>query len=131
MNKSKKLCELFDNIEFKGLVGNGEVLSMIYHSITKVLLLNIAMEDIPESEEILKAADQIKGKLRINSVEIYPKYPSALFSADKITHVIELMHAKPYFAGKINGYLKDIEISDGDGIYELKRRDRYSYRRAY
>lgn len=119
MNKSKKLCELFDNIEFKGLVGNGEVLSMIYQSITKVLLLNIAMEDIPQSEEILKAADQIKEKLCINSVEIYPKYPSALFSADKITHVIELMHAKPYFAGKINGYLKDIEISDGDGIYEI------------
>lgn len=119
MNKSRMLCELFEDIEFDGLIGNGEVLSIIYYSIRKALLFNIAMDDVPDSSVVLSAAEQIKKKLGVKIVEIYPKYPSVLFSSDKIYHVIELMHAKADFAGKINGYLKDIEISEGDGTYEI------------
>lgn len=116
---SKKLNELFENIEFEALVCNGEVLSVIYNSISKKMLLNLSMEDVPDSSHILSAAEKIKKALHINAVEIYPKYPSVLFSADMISHVIDIMHSKPNFAGKINGYLKDIEISEGDGIYEI------------
>ena len=116
---SKKLSDLFENIEFEALVGNGKVLSVIYNSISKKLLLNISMEDVPDSVHVLSAGEKIKNALNINAAEIYPKYPSALFSADMIPHVIELMHSKQNFAGKINGYLTDIEISEGDGIYEI------------
>ena len=116
---SKKLNELFENTEFEALVGNGEVLSVIYNSISKKMLLNISMEDVPDSSHVLSAAEKIKSALHINAVEIYPKYPSVLFSADMISHVIDIMHSKPNFAGRINGYLKDIEISEGDGIYEI------------
>ncbi|MCH5199443.1 MAG: PolC-type DNA polymerase III [Oscillospiraceae bacterium] len=116
---SKKLTDLFENIEFEALVGNGEVLSVIYNSISKIMLLNLSMEDVPDSSHVLSAAEKIKKALQINAVEIYPKYPSVLFSADMITHVIDLMHSKQSFAGRINGYLKDVEISEGDGIYEI------------
>ena len=116
---SKKLCDLFENIEFEALVGNGEVLSVIYNSLSKKILLNLFMEDVPDSVHVLTAAEKIKNALDVNAVEIYPKYPSVLFSADMINHVIDLMHSKQNFAGKINGYLKDIEISEGDGIYEI------------
>ena len=116
---SKKLNELFENVEFEALVGNGEVLSVIYNSLSKKILLNLSMEDVPDSVHVLTAAERIKNALDVNAVEIYPKYPSVLFSADMINHVIDLMHSKQNFAGKINGYLKDIEISEGDGIYEI------------
>ena len=116
---SRKLNELFENIEFEALVGNGEVLSLIYNSISKKMLLNLSMEDVPESSHVLSAAEKIRNALDINAVEIYPKYPSVLFSADMISHVIDIMHSKPSFAGRINGYLKDIEVSEGDGIYEI------------
>ena len=111
---SKKLNELFENTEFEALVGNGEVLSVIYNSISKKMLLNLSMEDVPDSSHVLSAAEKIRKALDINTVEIYPKYPSVLFSADMISHVIDLMHSKQNFAGRINGYLKDIEISEGD-----------------
>ena len=116
---SKKLGELFKDIEFETLVGSGEVLSVIYNSISKKLLLNLSMEDVPESAHVLSAAEKIKNVLNVNTVEIYPKYPSVLFSANMINHVIDLMHSRQNFAGRINGYLKDIEISEGDGIYEI------------
>ena len=116
---SKKLNDLFENLEFEALVGNGEVLSVIYNSISKRMLLNISMDDVPDSSHILSAAEKIKKALDINAVEIYPKYPSVLFSADMISHVIDIMHSKQSFAGRINGYLKDIEVSEGDGIYEI------------
>ena len=116
---SKKLNELFENTEFEALVGNGEVLSVIYNTISKKMLLNLSMEDVPDSSHVLSAAEKIRKALDINTVEIYPKYPSVLFSADMISHVIDLMHSKQNFAGRINGYLKDIEVSEGDGIYEI------------
>ena len=116
---SKKLSDLFDNIEFEGLVGSGEVLSVIYNSLSKTMLLQLSMEDVPEAAQILSAAEKIKAELELKGVEIYPKYPSVLFSAEQIYHIIDLLHAKPSLTGKINGYLKDAEISEGDGTYEI------------
>ncbi|MBD5104101.1 MAG: PolC-type DNA polymerase III [Ruminococcaceae bacterium] len=116
---SKKLSDLFENIKFNETVGGGEVLSIIYNSVSRGLLLQLSMEDVPDSSEILSAADKIKASLDIKSAEIFPKYPSVLFSADKINHIIELLHAKPSLGGKINGYLKNPEIFEGDGTYEI------------
>lgn len=116
---SKKLCELFNNIEFESIVGNGEVLSIAYDRIKKIFSLKIGMDDIPDSADILSASNKIRNYLLVNMVDIYPNYPSVLFSADKLPHVVELMRARPYLAGKINGYLNDAEISDGDGTYEI------------
>ena len=52
---SKKLRDLFENIEFEALVGNGEVLSVIYNSISKKVLLNLSMEYVPDSDHVLSA----------------------------------------------------------------------------
>lgn len=116
---SKKLCELFKQNDFDDIIGKGEVLSIIYNKISRSILIQISMDDIPQAEQILSAAEYIKNQLDISSVEIFPKYPSVLFSAERIYHIIELLHAKPMLKGKINGYLKNAEIYEGDGTYEI------------
>ncbi len=116
---SKKLKDLFVNLVFDEITGGGEVTSIIYNSVSKGLLLQLSMEDVPESSLILSAAEKIKENLEIKSAEIFPKYPSVLFSSDRIYHIIDLLHAKPSLTGKINGYLKSAEISEGDGTYEI------------
>ena len=116
---SKKLKDLFLSVRFDDTVGEGEVLSVVYNSLSKGLLIQLSMDDVPDSASVLSAAERIKESLGIKSAEIFPKYPSVLFSADKIGHIIDLLHAKPSLGGKINGYLKDPEISEGDGTYEI------------
>lgn len=116
---SKKLFDLFENADFSKEVGNGEVCSLIYNKKGNSMLIQLSMEDVPESKEIFEAADIIKNRLSLMSAEIYPKYPSVLFSAESIYHIIDLLRAKPNLKGKINGYLNNAEISEGDGIYEI------------
>lgn len=116
---SKKLVDLFENSDFGKEVGNGEVCSIIYNKKGNSMLIQLSMEDVPESKEIFEAADKIKEQLSLMSAEIYPKYPSVLFSAERIYHIIDLLRAKPNLKGKINGYLNNAEISEGDGIYEI------------
>lgn len=116
---SKKLCDLFENADFSEEVGNGEVCSIIYNQKSKTMLIQLSMDDVPESESIIAAAEIIKNGLGLKTAEIYPKYPSVLFSADKIYHIIDMMRSKPSLKGKINGYLNNAEISEGDGIYEI------------
>lgn len=117
---SKKLSDLFENIEFNDIIGSGDVLSIIYNSLNGSLMLQLSMDNVPESEQILSAAEKIKSSLNIGSVEIFPKYSDVLFSADKIYHIIDLLRAKPSLAGKINGYLKNAEIFEGDNTYEIE-----------
>lgn len=116
---SKKLFDLFNECEFDETVGSGEVCSVIFNKLSKTMLIQLSMEDVPDSDKILAAAETAKNALGINSAEIYPKYPSVLFSAERIYHIIELLRSKPQLKGKINGYLKNAEISEGDGIYEI------------
>ncbi len=116
---SKKLFDLFENVAFGEEVGNGEVCSIIYNKKVNSMLIQLSMENVPEAKEILDAADIIKERLALVSAEIYPKYPSVLFSAERIYHIIDLLRAKPNLKGKINGYLNNAEISEGDGIYEI------------
>ncbi|MDE6725825.1 MAG: hypothetical protein K2J79_09500, partial [Ruminiclostridium sp.] len=116
---SKKLFDLFENADFSKEVGNGDVCSIIYNKKGNSMLIQLSMEDVPESKEIFEAADIIKKRLALMSAEIYPKYPSVLFSAERIYHIIDLLRAKPNLKGKINGYLNNAEISEGDGIYEI------------
>lgn len=116
---SKKLCDLFEGCEFDGSVGGGEVCSVIFNRLSGSVLIQLSLDDVPEAEKILAAAETIKNNLDINSAEIFPKYPSVLFSSDRIYHIIELLHSKPSLKGKINGYLKNAEISEGDGTYEI------------
>ena len=73
---SKKLKDLFVNLVFDEITGGGEVTSIIYNSVSKGLLLQLSMEDVPESSLILSAAEKIKENLEIKSAEIFPKYPS-------------------------------------------------------
>lgn len=116
---SKRLCDLFNECEFDEIVGSGEVCSVIFNKLSKSMLIQLSMEDVPEAEKVLAAADIIKNNLGLSSAEIFPKYPSVLFSAERIYHIIELLHSKPQLKGKINGYLKNAEISEGDGTYEI------------
>ena len=116
---SKKLFDLFENAEFGKIVGNGEISSVIYNKRGNSMMIQLSMEDVPESKEIFDAAEIIKKQLGLMSAEIFPKYPSVLFSAERIYHIIDLLRAKPNLKGKINGYLNNAEISDGDGIYEI------------
>ncbi|MDE7280168.1 MAG: hypothetical protein K2N36_00305 [Ruminiclostridium sp.] len=116
---AKKLFDLFENTEFGKIVGNGEVCSLIYNKKGNSMLIQLSMEDVPDSKDIFDAADIIKNQLALMSAEIYPKYPSVLFSAERIYHIIDLLRAKPNLKGKINGYLNNAEISEGDGIYEI------------
>lgn len=116
---SKKLCDLFDGDLFSEDIKNGEICSIIYNKKSKSMLIQLSMTEVPLSESVFSAAEKIKEQLALNSAEIYPKYPSVLFSADKIYHIIDLLRAKPSLKGKINGYLNNAEISEGDGIYEI------------
>lgn len=116
---SKKLCDLFENTAFGEMVGNGEICSVIYNKKSNSMLIQLSMDDVPEAEEILAAAEIIKEQLFLKSAEIYPKYSSVLFSAERIYHIIDLLRAKPALKGKINGYLNNAEISEGDGTYEI------------
>lgn len=116
---SKNFFDLTDNRELDEIVGNGEVCSIIYNELSKTMLIQLEMEEVPESGAILSAAEDLKNRLDIKSVEIYPKYPSVLFSAEKLYHIIDLLRAKPNLKGKINGYLNNAEISEGDGVYEI------------
>ena len=61
---SKKLKDLFVNLVFDEITGGGEVTSIIYNSVSKGLLLQLSMEDVPESSLILSAAEKIKENLR-------------------------------------------------------------------
>ncbi len=116
---SKKLCDLFEEADFSKEVGSGEVCSIIYNKKSKTMLIQLSMDDVPETEKIISAAETIANKLGLKSAEIYPKYPSVLFSSDRIYHIIEMMRFKPSLKGKINGYLNNAEISEGDGVYEI------------
>lgn len=116
---SKKLVDLFNECEFDENVGNGEVCSVIFNKLSRSMLIQLSMEDVPDAEKILAAAETIKNNLGLSSAEIFPKYPSVLFSVERIYHIIELLHSKPQLKGKINGYLKNAEISEGDGTYEI------------
>ena len=116
---SKKLFDLFENAEFGTIVGNGEISSIIYNKKGNSMMIQLSMDDVPESKDIFDAAEIIKKRLGLMSAEIFPKYPSVLFSAERIYHIIDLLRAKPNLKGKINGYLNNAEISEGDGIYEI------------
>lgn len=117
---SRKLNDLFENkINFESTVGNGEVLSIVYNKISKSLMLQLKMDFVANVSDIFNAAELIKNELHINSTEIFPKYSPVLFSADAIPHVIEFLKTRPKLSGKINGYLNDIQIDEGDNIYEI------------
>ena len=116
---STKIKDLFKDIEFDEIVGNGIVLSVL-HNINREtehsLLFQLELDTIPQIEAIFDANEKIKNELEIDSAEIYPKYPSELFSSEQIIHVIQLIKSK---FRVINGYLNDIDIDESDGVYEI------------
>ena len=113
---STKLKELFKNCQFDETVGNGIVLSVLHNEEKRSLVFQVEMNTVPDVETILNANEEIKKELELSSAEIYPKYPTELFSAEQIPHIIRLIKNG---TGIINGYLTDIEIDESDNVFEI------------
>lgn len=113
---SKKLRELFSDVEFAPAVADGVVLSVMTNRRKNTVMLQLEMSEVADRDEIAKANELIARKLEVSGVKIYPKYNPSLFSADRIPELFSMMESK---SGLVGSYLLDADISEGNGIYEI------------
>lgn len=113
---SAELKRFFNNINFNENIANRKLVSVFHDSRENKFILQLESDELIGGEIISEAAEAIRNCLEVKDVNIYPKYPEALFNSDYIYDIIKIMKYKP---NVINGYLDDIEICDDGEIFEI------------
>ena len=108
---SALLNELFD-IDFDGGIGEGKVRSVAHKQADDSLILQLELPEFVPFPVLYDAADKIKETLDSGNVEIYPKYSSDIFGAERVSDIIEFLRHK---GENINGYFEEANITLNSG----------------
>ncbi len=111
------LKHLLSAVAFDGAVADGEVLSILHKNSRNSLIFQLALKNRVPYTVLLTAAEQIRVCLNADSVDLYPKYEQAQFSADGVWDIIEMLR---HSGENINGYFDDAEVRTENGQIEIE-----------
>ncbi|MGN0656921.1 MAG: PolC-type DNA polymerase III [Ruminiclostridium sp.] len=110
------LKELFTDISFDEQLANGTVLTVLHKKNDNSLIFQLQLSENVPFSVIYDAADAIKNALDAGKINIYPKYPSNIFTGERIFDIVDFLRRE---GEGINGYFDDAEVRLEGGSCEI------------
>ncbi len=110
------LKELFTDISFDEQLANGTVLTVLHKKNDNSLIFQLQLSENVPFSVIYDAADAIKSALDAGKINIYPKYPSDIFTGERIFDIVDFLRRE---GEGINGYFDDAEVRLEGGSCEI------------
>ena len=101
------LKELFTDISFDEQLANGTVLTVLHKKNDNSLIFQLQLSENVPFSVIYDAADAIKNALDAGKINIYPQYPSDIFTGERIFDIVDFLRRE---GEGINGYFDDAEV---------------------
>ncbi|MGN0576982.1 MAG: PolC-type DNA polymerase III [Ruminiclostridium sp.] len=110
------LKELFTDISFDEQLAKGTVLTVLHKKNDNSLIFQLQLSEAVPFSVIYDAADAIKNALDAGKINIYPKYPSDIFTGERIFDIVDFLRRE---GEGINGYFDDAEVRLDGGNCEI------------